>query len=109
MKKRKKHDKIVLLAKTKLNTIGVSISKALIDLIISHDEFVSVNNMLKEYDDMKEKIKNSNNIIAQKMKFSIKDFFSKCDQIRSFLRIQSHLLKKSLMENFVFFPVHIKV
>ena len=33
---------------------------------------------------------------AQKMKFSIKDFFSKCDQIRSFLRIRSHLLKKSL-------------
>ena len=30
------------------------------------------------------------------MKFSIKDFFSKCDQIRSFLRIWSHLLKKSL-------------
>ena len=29
---------------------------------------------------------------AQKMKFSIKDFFSKCDQIRSFLRIRSHLL-----------------
>ena len=35
------------------------------------------------------------------MKFSIKDFFSKCDQIRSFLRIWSHLLKKSLMENFI--------
>ena len=33
--------------------------------------------------------------------FSIKDFFSKCDQIRSFLRIWSHLLKKSLMENFI--------
>ena len=32
---------------------------------------------------------------AQKMKFSIKDFFSKCDQIHSFLRIWSHLLKKS--------------
>ena len=39
---------------------------------------------------------------AQKMKFSIKDFFTKCDQIRSFLRILSHLLKKSLMENFIF-------
>ena len=39
---------------------------------------------------------------AQKMKFSIKDFFSKCDQIRSFLRIWSQLLKKSLMENFIF-------
>ena len=41
-------------------------------------------------------------ITAQKMKFSIKDFFSKCDQIRTFLRIWSHLLKKSLIENFVF-------
>ena len=41
----------------------------------------------------------------QKMKFSIKDFFSKCDQIRSFLRIWSHLLRKSLMENFVFYAV----
>ena len=39
---------------------------------------------------------------AQKMKFSIKDFFIKCDQIRSFLRIWSHLLKKSLTENFIF-------
>ena len=39
---------------------------------------------------------------AQKMKFSIKDFFSKCDQIRRFLQIRSHLLKKSLMENFIF-------
>ena len=36
---------------------------------------------------------------AHKMKFSIKDFFSKFDHIRRFLRIWSHLLKKSLMEN----------
>ena len=42
---------------------------------------------------------------AQKMKFSIKAFFSKCDQIRSFLRIWSNLLKKSLMENFIFYAV----
>ena len=41
------------------------------------------------------------------MKFSIKDFFSKCDQIRSFLRIWLHLLKKSLMENFNFCTVNI--
>ena len=39
---------------------------------------------------------------AEKMKFSIKDLFSKCDQIRRFLQIWSHLLKKSLMENFMF-------
>ena len=36
---------------------------------------------------------------AQKMKFSIKDFFSKYNQIRSFQWICSYLLKKSLMEN----------
>ena len=42
------------------------------------------------------------NITAQKMKFSFNDFFSKCDQISSFLRIWSYLMKKSLMENFTF-------
>ena len=39
-------------------------------------------------------------ITAQKMKFSIKDLFSKCGRIRSFLRIWSHLRKKSLTKNF---------
>ena len=39
------------------------------------------------------------------MKFSIRDFFSKCEQIRRKLRIWSDLLKKSLMENFIFGPV----
>ena len=39
------------------------------------------------------------------MKFSIKDFFIKCDQIPSYLRIWSHLLKKSLMDNFIFCAV----
>ena len=40
--------------------------------------------------------------LHKKMKFSINDFFSKCDQIRSFLLIWSHLRKKSVMKNFVF-------
>ena len=39
------------------------------------------------------------------MKFSIKDVLSKCAQIRSFLRIRSNFLKKSLMENFIFCAV----
>ena len=39
-------------------------------------------------------------------KFFIKDFFSKCEQIRSFLRIWWHLLKKSSTENFIFYAVH---
>ena len=42
---------------------------------------------------------------AQKMKFSFKDFFSKCDQIRRKLRTWSRLLKKSLMEKFIFWTV----
>ena len=47
----------------------------------------------------------SKSVNAQKMKFSIKDFFSKCDKIHSFLRIWSHSLKKFLMENFIFCAV----
>ena len=40
------------------------------------------------------------------MKFSVKDFSSKCDQFCSFLQICSHLLEKSLMENFSFWAVY---
>ena len=39
------------------------------------------------------------------MKFSIKGFFTKCGRIRRKLRIWSLLLKKSLMENFIFSEV----
>ena len=58
-KKINKHDKIVLLNITKLSTIEVLISKALIDSNISHYEFASLDNVLKEYDKMKEGIQNS--------------------------------------------------
>ena len=60
MKKKKKHDKIVLLAKSKLNSAEVLISEALIDLNISHIEFVLIHNVLKEYGNMKD-IKNIKN------------------------------------------------
>ena len=46
-KKKKKHDKIVPLGKDKLNIIEVPISKALINLYISHDEFVSAKKCFK--------------------------------------------------------------
>ena len=42
---------------------------------------------------------------AQKIKFSIQDFFSKCDKIRRKLWIWSHLPKKSLMERLIFWAV----
>ena len=59
--KKKKHDKIVLIAKSKLNSIEVLISKALIDSSVYHDEFVLINYVLKEFYYMKEKIKSSSN------------------------------------------------
>ena len=52
------HNKIVLLAKSKLNSIEVLISKALISSNISHDKFALINYVLKEYDDVKEETKN---------------------------------------------------
>ena len=52
-----------MLPKSKLHSIDVLISKALINSSISHDEFLLINNVLKEYDDMKEGIKNLKTLI----------------------------------------------
>ena len=57
-KKKKKHDKMVLSAKPKLNSTDVLISIAVIDSCISHNEFVFVNIELGENVDMKEKTQN---------------------------------------------------
>ena len=54
-KKKNKHDRIVLLAKPKLNSIEVLISRALIDSNISYDQFVLINNVLKEFMTLKKK------------------------------------------------------
>ena len=57
-KKKRKHDKIVLLSKSTLNSIEDVIYKTFIYSVISHDEFVLINNVLKEYNEMKKEIKN---------------------------------------------------
>ena len=57
-KNKKKHDKKVFLAKSKLNKIEVLISKTLFNSGISYDKFVLINNVVKEYKEMKEEIKN---------------------------------------------------
>ena len=46
----------MLLGKDKLNTIEIIISKTLIDSYISHDEFVSVNSVLREYNEIKDSV-----------------------------------------------------
>ena len=58
--KKKKHDKILMLAKSKLNSIETLISQALIDMDISHEEFITI---LKEKDKdekMKENLRSEN-------------------------------------------------
>ena len=59
-KKRKKHDKILMLAKSKFNSIDALISQALIDLDISHEEFITILKEKDWYEMMKENLKNKN-------------------------------------------------
>ena len=58
--KKKKHDNILMLAKSKLNSIEILISKALNDMEISHEEFTIILNEKDKYDKMKYKIINEN-------------------------------------------------
>ena len=58
--KKKKHDKILMLAKSKLNSIETLISQALIDMGISHEEFVTILKEKDKYEKMKENVKSEN-------------------------------------------------
>ena len=55
--KKNKHDEIIYLATSELNKTEFLIFKALIDSAISHDEFVLINNVPKEYNKVKEEIR----------------------------------------------------
>ena len=52
--KKKKHNKIVMLARSKLNSIESKISKALMDNEISHKDFETIINEEKKYRELKE-------------------------------------------------------
>ena len=56
--KNKKHHKILTLAKIKLNSIETLVSQALIDMEISHGEFVAIFKEKDEYEKMKENVGN---------------------------------------------------
>ena len=78
-KKKKKRNKLVLLAKNKSNRVEVSISKAFNDSNIAHDEFVLINNLLKQNGDMKEQMKNlKNKTVIQRFQAFYKTMFSYC-------------------------------
>ena len=52
-KRKKKHNKIITLAKDKLNKIDTLLSSALNDLKISHEEFSNIMAEKNEYENMK--------------------------------------------------------
>ena len=60
MKKKEKHDKILMLAKSKLNSVETLISQALIDMEISHEEFVSILKEKDKYEKMKKNLRSKN-------------------------------------------------
>ena len=58
--KKKKHDKIFMLAKSKLNSIETLISQALIDMEISHEEFITILKEKDKYEKMKDNLRSEN-------------------------------------------------
>ena len=62
----KKHDKILMLAKSKLNKIETLISQALTDMEISHEEFITIFKEKDKYEKMKENVRGVNEELEEK-------------------------------------------
>ena len=58
--KKKKHDKILMLAKSKLSSIKALISQELIDMEISHEEFITILKKKDKYENMKDNLRSEN-------------------------------------------------
>ena len=69
--KKKKHNKIVMLARSKLNSIESKISKALMDNEISHEDFETIINEEKKYRELKESIRMMNSQRSDAEKISL--------------------------------------
>ena len=59
-KKKKKHDKILVLVKSKLSDIETLVSQALIDMEISHEEFITILKEKDKYEKMKDNLRSEN-------------------------------------------------
>ena len=69
-KSNQKHDKILMLAKSKLNSIDTLISQALIDMDISHQEFITILKEKDRYKMMKDNLRNKNGELYEIMRFN---------------------------------------
>ena len=80
--KNKKHDKILMFAKSKLNSIETLVSQALIDMEISHEEFITILNEKDKYEKMKDNLRRENekcvsNDTSCKTTYKVKDLREK--------------------------------
>ena len=84
--KKKKHNKIVMLARSKLNSIESKISEALTNNEISHEDFMTIINEEKKYRELKESIRMMNsqrsdtekiNLIEEGKKIGIDEVINK--------------------------------
>ena len=66
--KKKKHDKILILAKSKINNIETLVSQALIDIEISHEEFITILKGKDKYEKMKETVRSVKEKLKEKLK-----------------------------------------
>ena len=59
-KKKTKHDKNLMLAKSKLNSIETLVSQALVDMEISHKEFITILKEKEKYEKMEDNLRSEN-------------------------------------------------
>ena len=93
--KKKKHNKIVILARSKLNSIESKISEALINNEISHEDFMTIINEEKKYRELKESIRMMNsqrsdiekiNLIEEGKKIGINEVIKRNEIINNSLK-----------------------
>ena len=65
---KKKHDKVLMLAKSKLNSIETLVSQAMIDMETSHEEFITILKEKDKYEKMKENVRNVSEKLKKKLK-----------------------------------------
>ena len=119
--KKKKHDKILMLAKSKLNSIEILVSQTLIDMEITHEELNVIIREKQKYDRMKENVRNvsekqenmrSNSVNSRKITslwiiYAI-DNLNWLKDVSELSEKQSKIIKHLLHEKFLFFCACIK-
>ena len=84
--KKKKHNKIVMLARSKLNSIESKISEALINNEISHEDFMTILNEEKKYRELKESIRMMNSQRSDAEKIGINEVIRRNEIINNSLK-----------------------